>query len=99
MIEAIAAIGTIPAAGTTTSVTQGASAGGPSFADALKNAAADTVGSVKASEELAALAMNGQANLQDVVQATISAELALETALSVRNKVVEGVQEILRMPV
>lgn len=74
-------------------------ASGPSFADTLRTAASNTVTAVASSEKLAALAVQGQANLQDVVQATISAELAVETAITIRNKAIESTQEILRMPV
>ncbi|PHS37750.1 MAG: flagellar hook-basal body protein FliE [Robiginitomaculum sp.] len=41
----------------------------------------------------------GQANAHSVVQAIANAELALETAVTVRNRVVEAYQELLRMPV
>ena len=42
---------------------------------------------------------NGQADPHSVVEALANAELALETAVTVRNRVVEAYQEILRMPV
>lgn len=44
-------------------------------------------------------AMTGQAETHDLVQAIARAEIALETAVAVRDKVVEAYQEILRMPV
>ncbi len=42
---------------------------------------------------------SGQADAHSVVEAMASAELALETAVTVRNRVVEAYQELLRMPV
>ena len=43
--------------------------------------------------------MVGQADPHALVQALAQTELAVETAVIVRNKVVEAYQEILRMPV
>lgn len=50
-------------------------------------------------EETAKAAMTGQADPHALVQALAATELAVETAVTVRNKVVEAYQEILRMPV
>jgi len=41
----------------------------------------------------------GKADAHSVVQALAQTELAVETAISIRDKVVEAYQEILRMPV
>ncbi len=43
--------------------------------------------------------MTGAADPHSVVEALAAAELAVETAVTVRNKVVEAYQELLRMPV
>ncbi|MCA8888775.1 MAG: flagellar hook-basal body complex protein FliE [Parvularculaceae bacterium] len=43
--------------------------------------------------------MTGSADPHSVVEALAAAELAVETAVTVRNKVVEAYQELLRMPV
>ncbi|MEM7319913.1 MAG: flagellar hook-basal body complex protein FliE [Pseudomonadota bacterium] len=51
------------------------------------------------SEDLAQSAMIGSADPHALVQALAQTELAVETAVTVRNKVVEAYQEILRMPV
>jgi len=51
------------------------------------------------SEEIAKAAMTGDADPHALVQALAQTELAVETAVTVRNKVVEAYQEILRMPV
>ena len=72
---------------------------GPSFADTLKNAAGASMDAVKKSEATAMNAVRGDASMQDVVQATIAAELAVESAVSVRNKIIESYQEIMRMPI
>lgn len=52
-----------------------------------------------AGEGTALGAMTGQADGHALVQALTQTELAVETAVTVRNKVVEAYQEILRMPV
>lgn len=59
-----------------------------SFADALQQ-----------NEATAQAALTGGADSQALVQALAQTELAVEAAVSVRDKVVEAYQEILRMPV
>ncbi len=51
------------------------------------------------SERAAAAYMVGKADPHSVVEAIASAELAVETAVTVRNRVVEAYQELLRMPI
>ncbi|MFK7877601.1 MAG: flagellar hook-basal body complex protein FliE [Paracoccaceae bacterium] len=50
-------------------------------------------------ESTAKAAMTGDADPHALVQALAQTELAVETAVTIRNKVVEAYQEILRMPV
>ena len=50
-------------------------------------------------EQVAQQSMTGDADPHALVQALAQTELAVETAVTVRNKVVEAYQEILRMPV
>lgn len=50
-------------------------------------------------EQTAKAAMIGGADPHALVQALAETELAVETAVTLRNKVVEAYQEILRMPV
>lgn len=54
---------------------------------------------VTQSETTAAAFMTGGADPHSVVEAMASAELAVETAVTIRNRVVEAYQELLRMPV
>ena len=54
---------------------------------------------LKAGEETAKAAMTGGADPHALVQALAASELAVETAVTLRDKVVEAYQEILRMPV
>ncbi|MBL8561440.1 MAG: flagellar hook-basal body complex protein FliE [Gemmobacter sp.] len=63
-------------------------------------AAAEDFASVLATgEETARAAMMGGADPHALVQALAASETAVETVVTVRDKVVEAYQEILRMPV
>ena len=57
------------------------------------------VNDVKAGESAAMHVAAGDASLVDVVTAISAAEVALETAIAVRNRVIEAYQEIMRMPI
>lgn len=54
---------------------------------------------LRSGEETAKATMLGKADPHSLVQALAETQLAVETAVTVRNKVVEAYQEILRMPV
>lgn len=54
---------------------------------------------LQAGEQTAKAAMLGDADAHSLVQALAASELAVETAVTLRDKVVEAYQEILRMPV
>ncbi|ETX29693.1 flagellar hook-basal body complex protein FliE [Roseivivax isoporae] len=60
---------------------------------------ADFTETLRAAERTATEAMTGDADPHALVAALAQSELAVETAVTVRNKVVEAYQEILRMPV
>lgn len=71
----------------------------PNFGELVKSAVADTATSLKAGEAAASQVAAGEASLVDVVTAISAAEVSLETALAVRNRVIEAYQEIMRMPI
>lgn len=50
-------------------------------------------------EDTAVQGLAGKADMQSVVTALASTEIAVQTAVTMRDKVVEAYQEILRMPV
>lgn len=60
---------------------------------------ADFAATLREGEKMAMSAMSSGADPHALVQALAQTELAVETAVTVRNKVVEAYQEILRMPV
>ncbi len=67
--------------------------------EAFKTAAADFMETLRSGEETAKAGLAGRADPQAVVEALAATELAVQTAVAVRDKVVEAYQEILRMPV
>ncbi len=68
--------------------------GGESFADALKGFATDTVKSLQAGEQAAAAGATGKADIASVVTAVNSAELMLQTVVTIRDKVIAAYQDI-----
>lgn len=69
------------------------------MAQRMRTSFQDFAATLKHSEQMSQAAMTGQADPHALVQALAQTELAVETAVIVRNKVVEAYQEILRMPV
>jgi flagellar hook-basal body complex protein FliE len=69
------------------------------FASLVQSAIAETSGALRAGEQAAASVAAGEASLVDVATAVSAAEVSLETAIAVRNKVVEAYLEIMRMPI
>ncbi len=65
----------------------------------LGQAAKDFTETLAQSEEIAQKAMIGTADPHALVEALANTQLAVETAVTVRDRVVEAYQEILRMPV
>ena len=73
--------------------------GAKEFSDVAKTVAREAVQTLSAGEQTALDAIAGKADPTTVVQALAAAELTLETASTIRDRVVEAYQEILRMPV
>lgn len=67
--------------------------------EAIADTARDFATTLKQAEETAKSAMVGDADPHALVHALAQSELAVETVVTVRDKVVEAYQEILRMPV
>ncbi|OUS19598.1 flagellar hook-basal body protein FliE [Litorivita pollutaquae] len=78
-----------------TEPTLGTGGAGEAFAGLAKDFAA----TLQEGEATAKASMMGNADPHALVQALAQTELAVETAVTVRDKVVEAYQEILRMPV
>lgn len=71
----------------------------PNMADAAAGVARDFATTLVNGEQVAEHALIRDADPHALVQAMAQTELAVEAAVTVRNKVVEAYQEILRMPV
>ncbi|WOI56193.1 flagellar hook-basal body complex protein FliE [Palleronia sp. LCG004] len=67
--------------------------------EAAGAAASDFMATLQKTEETAKAALVGQADTHALVQAMAESKFAVDTAVTVRDKVVEAYQEILRMPV
>ena len=74
-------------------------ADGTGAVDAARGVLADFAAAVSEGEQAAKASVIGDADPHALVTALAQTELAVETAVTVRNKVVEAYQEILRMPV
>jgi len=72
---------------------------GPNASDQLRASFANFTNTLRAGETAAVQSMTSDSDPHALVQALAQTELAVETAVTVRNKVVEAYQEILRMPV
>jgi flagellar hook-basal body complex protein FliE len=73
--------------------------GGPSFGDLVKDAVNALSKSTHNSDMQSQAAANGKANMIDVVTAVAESEVAIDTLVSVRDKVISAYEEIMRMPI
>jgi len=69
------------------------------FDGVLKQVTTDAIGTLKAGEAASISAMQGKESTRRVVEALMSAEQALQTAVAVRDKVVQAYQEVVRMSI
>lgn len=101
--SAIAAYGNIakggkPTPGAADSGAAGAADGG-AFASLVKNAIHEAARIGKTAETASIAAVNDRADLSKVVTAVAEAELALQTVVTIRDRVIEAYREIMRMPI
>ncbi|MCE9508355.1 MAG: flagellar hook-basal body complex protein FliE [Alphaproteobacteria bacterium] len=75
-----------------------AESSGSAFGDLLKQSLQNTVESQHRSEKVSAAALSGKADMTDVLQALTNAEMALNTVLAVRDKVVQAYEQVMRTP-
>lgn len=69
------------------------------FAALVKNTVEETAELTQKADLLSIQAVKGTADLQDVVMAVSNAEMALQTVVAVRDKVISAYQEIMQMPI
>lgn len=75
------------------------SMGESTFGAMLGDVFSSAVEASRASEAMTAKSIAGKADLIDVVSAVNNAEMAVETLVAVRDRMVSAYQEILRMPI
>ncbi|MEM5585019.1 MULTISPECIES: flagellar hook-basal body complex protein FliE [unclassified Roseibium] len=69
------------------------------FSEAMAQVSQDAIDKVKQGEATAIAGVDGQASVQQVVEAVMAAESTLQTAIAIRDKVVHAYQEISRMSI
>ena len=73
--------------------------GSTSFADIFKQASHQLTESQNKAEQVSMKAATGEANLLEVMTAINNAEMTLQTISSIRDRLVQAIQEVMRMPV
>ncbi len=71
----------------------------PDLGGTVKDAVSGVLDMGKAAEAKSVDMMNGKANMVDVVTAVAETEVALQTMVSVRDRVISAYEEIMRMPI
>jgi flagellar hook-basal body complex protein FliE len=73
--------------------------GATTFTEALGQAAARTVDTLKGAEQLSIDALKGNADTRQVVDAVMNAQQALQTTIAIRDKIVSAYLDISRMSI
>ena len=77
----------------------GAETGGPSFGSILKDAIGSVVDAGRKSDAQSMAMTSGKANVMDVVTAVAETDVAVSTLVSVRDRVIQSYEDIMRMPI
>jgi flagellar hook-basal body complex protein FliE len=72
---------------------------GPSFGALLKDAIGGVLEAGKTSDAQQRAMVAGKANIVDVVTAVSETEVAVEALVSVRDRMIQAYEEIMRMPI
>ncbi|WP_407667401.1 flagellar hook-basal body complex protein FliE [Microvirga lotononidis] len=99
MIDRPSAVAAIPTFGGTPAAGAVAGASQASFGDMMAQVANSAIDTMKAGEAASIAGIQGKATVQQVVEAVMSAEQTLQTAIAIRDKVVAAYQEISRMTI
>ena len=84
---------------TATPATASSVQGGGDFASMLTRSLGGAIDTGKQAETQAMSAINGGGDLTSVVTAVSRAELALQTTVAVRDRVLQAYQDIIKMPI
>ena len=77
----------------------GEATGGPSFGELLRSTANNVLEAGRKSDAQATAMASGKGNVIDVVTAVAETEVAVETMVAVRDRVISAYEEIMRMPI
>ena len=77
----------------------GAASGSSGFGSTLERALQDVVHSGHEADAKAVQSMSGEGNITEVVMAVSRAQLALQSTVAIRDKVVQGYQDIMKMSI
>jgi flagellar hook-basal body complex protein FliE len=80
-------------------VTAGADGAGPSFSAVLKDAIGGVLEAGRKSDAKTVAMANGKANVMDVVTAVAETDVAVSTMVSVRDKVIQAYEDIMKMTI
>nr|WP_321454790.1 flagellar hook-basal body complex protein FliE [uncultured Cohaesibacter sp.] len=72
---------------------------GKSFGDYFSTVTSNVIDTVKNGESAAIAGIQGKQSVQNVVDAVMNAEVALQSAIAIRDKVVAAYQEVSRMAI
>jgi flagellar hook-basal body complex protein FliE len=73
--------------------------GGPSFSAVLKDAIGSVVDAGRKSDHQTVAMAAGKANVMDVVTAVAETDVAVSTLVSVRDKVIQSYEDIMKMSI
>lgn len=72
---------------------------GPSFGAVLKDALGSVMDAGRKSDAQTAAMASGKANIMDVVTAVAETDVAVSTLVSVRDRVIQSYEDIMKMPI
>lgn len=72
---------------------------GPGFGEVMSSLATNTVGNIKQAERISLDAVTGEAGTREVVDALMTAERSLQTAIAIRDKIVTAYLDVSRMQI
>lgn len=98
-LTSVRAVGDVAASATVRPDAAAQATAGADFGKVLADVAVDAVDALRAGEAAAISGINGTASTQQVVEAVMTAEHTLQTAIAVRDKLVSAYQEISRMQI
>ena len=86
-------------AGKSAGATAGTEAGGPSFGAVLKDALGSVMDAGRKSDAQTVAMASGKANVMDVVTAVAETDVAVSTLVSVRDKVIQSYEDVMKMAI